>query len=86
MNTETPQPVSQPGMAERDIDAATDVSHTIGEVAGGLRTAVDRLTAVIEDARQPGGPLSTVAAITREAPLASMFVAFLLGVAVARRR
>ena len=86
MDTETPQPTPQPGMAERAIDAATDVSRSIGEVAGGLRAAVDRLTAAIEDARRPGRPLSTVAAITRAAPLASLFVAFLFGVAVARRR
>ncbi|MET4771493.1 hypothetical protein ABIA28_003707 [Bradyrhizobium elkanii] len=33
-----------------------------------------------------GGALATVSAVTREAPLASLFVAFLLGVAVARRR
>jgi hypothetical protein len=86
LNTEIPPPASHPGMAERAIDAATDVSRTIGEVAGGLRAAVDRLTFVIEEARKPGRPLSTVAAITREAPLASLFVAFLFGVALARRR
>ncbi|WGD54829.1 hypothetical protein QA641_13460 [Bradyrhizobium sp. CB1650] len=83
---EVPQPNPQPGMAERAIDAATDVSRTIGEVAGGLHAAVDRLTFAIEQARRPGRPLATVAAITREAPLASLFVAFLFGVAVARRR
>ncbi|OKO86655.1 hypothetical protein AC629_16180 [Bradyrhizobium sp. NAS80.1] len=86
MSTEIPQPIPQPGMAERAIDAATDVSRTIGEVAGGLHAAVGRLTVAIEEARKPGRPLSTVAAITREAPLASLFVAFLFGVAVARRR
>jgi hypothetical protein len=37
-------------------------------------------------ARQPGKPLGTISAITREAPLASLFVAFLFGLAVARRR
>jgi len=73
-------------MAERAIDVATDVSHTIGEVAGGLRAAVDRLTSTIDESRKPGGSLATIAAITREAPLASLFVAFLFGVAVARRR
>ncbi|MBR0964797.1 hypothetical protein JQ554_13690 [Bradyrhizobium diazoefficiens] len=83
---EMPQAASRPGVAERVIDVATDVSHTIGEVAGGLRAAVDRLTDAIDDARKPGRPLATVAAITREAPLASLFVAFLFGVAVARRR
>lgn len=86
MTEETPNTVPQPGMAERAIDAATDVSRTIGEVAGGLRAAVDRLTSAVEEARKPGKPLATVAAITREAPLASLFVAFLFGVAIARRR
>ena len=86
LNTETPQPVPQPGMAERAIDAATDVSRTIGEVAEGLHAAVDRLTATIEEARKPGRPLAIIATITREAPLASLFVAFLFGIAVARRR
>jgi len=86
LSTEIPQPNPQPGVTERAIDAATDVSRTIGEVAGGLHAAVDRLTGAIDEARKPGKPLSTVAAITREAPLASLFVAFLFGVAVARRR
>ncbi|MDA9426840.1 MULTISPECIES: hypothetical protein [Bradyrhizobium] len=86
MSTEVPQSTSQPGVAERAIDAATDVSRTIGEVAGGLQAAVDRLTSAVEESRKPGGTLATIAAITREAPLASLFVAFLFGVAVARRR
>jgi hypothetical protein len=76
----------QPGMAERAIDTATDVSRTITEVSAALQTAVDRLGEAIATARQPGKPLSTVSAIAREAPLASLFIAFLFGVAVARRR
>ena len=86
MNIETPQPIPQPGMAERVIDTATDVSRTITELSAGLLAAVDRLSRAIATARQPGMPLSTVSAITREAPLASLFVAFLFGIAVARRR
>jgi hypothetical protein len=73
-------------MAERAIDTATDVSRTITDVSVALQAAVDRLTEAIRTARQPGMPLSTLSAITREAPLASLFVAFLFGVAVARRR
>ena len=73
-------------MAERAIDTATDVSRTITEVSAALQAAVDRLGEVIATARQPGKPLATVSAIAREAPLASLFVAFLFGVAVARRR
>ena len=78
--------LSQPGMAERAIDTAADVSRTITEVSAALRTAVDRLGKAIATARQPGKPLATISAITREAPLASLLVAFLFGVAVTRRR
>ena len=86
MSIETPQPIPQPGMAQRTIDTATDVSHTITELSAALQAAVDRLSEAIATARQPGQPLSAITAITREAPLASLFVAFLFGVAVARRR
>jgi hypothetical protein len=86
MSIETPEQVPEPGMAERAIDTATDVSRTVTEVSAALRAAVDRLSRAISTARQPGKPLSTISAITREAPLASLFVAFLFGIAVARRR
>jgi hypothetical protein len=87
---ETPEPAPQPGIAQRAVDAAavdtaTDVPYTITEVSAALQAAVDRLSHAIATARQPGKPLSTISAITREAPLASLFVAFLFGVAVARR-
>jgi len=85
VSIETPPPL-QPNMAERAIDTATDVSRTITDVSAALQAAVERLSEAIAAARQPGGPLATVSAITREAPLASLFVAFLFGVAVARRR
>ena len=86
MSIETPQPTFQPGTAERAIDTATDVSRTITDVSAALQAAVDRLSDTIATARQPGKPLATLSAITREAPLASLFIAFLFGIAVARRR
>ena len=86
MNFETPESPLQPGLGERAIDTATDVSRTITEVSEGLRKAVDRLSSAIAASRRPGGMLATVSAVTREAPLASLFFAFLLGIAVARRR
>jgi hypothetical protein len=76
----------QPSMAERAIDTATDVSRTITDVSAGLQAAVDRLSEAVASARRPGAPLSTLSAITRKAPLASLFVAFLFGIVVARRR
>ncbi|WP_426441565.1 hypothetical protein [Bradyrhizobium genosp. P] len=86
MSFESPESPLQPSLGERAIDAATDVSRTITDVSDGLRAAVDRLSSAIAASRRPGGALATVSAVTREAPLASLFVAFLLGVAVARRR
>jgi hypothetical protein len=78
-------PTLQPGMGDRAIDTATDVSRTITDVTEALQATVDRLVDAIKHAREPGQPLATISAITREAPLASLFVAFLFGVAVARR-
>lgn len=86
VGTETLQPTFHPGLAERAIDTATDVSSTITEVSAALQAAVDRLSEIIATARQPGKPLATISAITREAPLASLSIAFLFGVAIARRR
>ena len=85
MKIETQDPL-QPGMAERAIDTATDVSRTLTEVSAALQAAAGRLSDAIIAARRPGMPLATVSAIAREAPLASLFVAFLFGVAIARRR
>ncbi|QPF88256.1 hypothetical protein IC762_25450 [Bradyrhizobium genosp. L] len=86
MSFESPESPLQPTLGERAIDAATDVSRTVTDVSDGLRAAADRLTDAIAASRRPGGVLSTVSAVTREAPLASLFVAFLVGIAVARRR
>jgi hypothetical protein len=86
VSIETPQPTFQPGLAECATDTATDVSRTITDVTAALQAAIDRLSETIATARQPGRPLATISAITREAPLASLLIAFLFGVAVARRR
>ena len=51
---------------------------SIRSVYNSVRTAYGR-------ANEPGKPLATVANLTREAPLGSLFVAFVLGVAFAKR-
>ena len=83
---ETSKPTFQPGAAERAIDTAADVSRAITEISAAFGTAVARLSKAVASARQQGKPLSAIAAVTREAPLASLLVAFLIGAAVARRR
>jgi hypothetical protein len=82
----TTEPTLAPSMAERAIDTAADVSRTIEEVTTGLRIAVERLRSAIDHAQRPGQPLARLRATTREAPLTSLFIAFLLGVAITRRR
>ena len=86
MSFEIPESPLQPSIGERAIDAATEVSRTVTEVSDGLRAAINRLSDAIAASRRPGGALATISAVTREAPLSSLFVAFLLGAAVARRR
>ncbi|MDB5656359.1 MAG: hypothetical protein JWQ94_3972 [Tardiphaga sp.] len=81
---------ANPGMAERGSHSAKSTAKSAAEtgamVGDMFCAAVDKLTSVVEDARRPGKPLDTVAKLTRDAPLGALFVAFLVGVAVARRR
>ncbi|MDB5633121.1 MAG: hypothetical protein JWR49_1976, partial [Tardiphaga sp.] len=53
---------------------------------GTVKDTVHRIGDAIESGKKPGMPLSILSNIAREAPLGSLLVAFLLGVAVARRR
>ena len=83
-----------PEMAERATQgakksargAAGSASEAVAMVSDMFCAAVDKLTTVVDDARRPGKPLDTAAKITRDAPLGALFVAFLVGVAIARRR
>jgi len=59
---------------------------TIEEVSDAVKGAASRASDAIEASRKPGMPLSILSNIAREAPLASLALAFLLGVALARRR
>jgi fructose-1,6-bisphosphatase/sedoheptulose 1,7-bisphosphatase-like protein len=85
VSDETPQ-IPSPSIAERAIDAATELSRGIEDVTAALKVAVDRLRVVIANAERPGQPIARLRAVTRQAPLQSLLVAFLLGVVVARRR
>ena len=69
-----------------DDRAAETGTPTIEEVSDAVKGAASRVGDAIETGRKPGMPLSILSNIAREAPLGSLLVAFLLGVAVARRR
>ena len=69
----TPYPAPEPKSAVADVtDAVKGAAHSI--------------SGAIESGRRPGMPLSILSNVAREAPLGSLLIAFLLGIAVARRR
>jgi hypothetical protein len=56
------------------------------EISDAVKEAIRRIGDAIDEGKKPGRPLSILSNIAREAPLGSLLIAFLLGVAVARRR
>jgi len=59
---------------------------TIADVSDAVKGTAHRIGNAIDAGKKPGMPLSILSNIAREAPLGSLLVAFLLGIAVARRR
>ena len=68
------------------LDPVPEAKSTIAEVSEAVKGTVKGISDTIEAGRKPGMPLSVLSNIAREAPLGSLLVAFLVGIAVARRR
>jgi hypothetical protein len=82
MNEQT----AQPPFVYDGLDPAPEPKSAIAEISDAVKGAADRIGAAIDNGRKPGMPLSILSNVAREAPLGSLLAAFLLGVAVARRR
>jgi hypothetical protein len=82
MSDDTPSPP----LVYEGLDPAPEPKPAIEKVSEAVKGTVHRIGDAIDIGRKPGMPLSILSNIVREAPLGSLFVAFLLGVAVARRR
>lgn len=82
MNDDSPLPP----FPYETIDAPSEPRSTVAEVSDAVKGATQTIRDAIETGRKPGMPLSVLSNIAREAPLGSLLIAFLLGVAVARRR
>jgi hypothetical protein len=67
------------------LDPTLEEKSVISE-GGGIEGTAQRIGEAVDSGRKPGMPLSVLSNIAREAPLGSRLIAFLLGVAVARRR
>ena len=68
------------------LDPTPEPKSTLSEVSEAVKGTAHRVSDAIDAGRKPGMPLSILSNIAREAPLESLLIAFLLGVAVARRR
>jgi hypothetical protein len=68
------------------LDPIAERRSSRSALSEGLRDTIGLVNTTIDAARKPGMPLGILSSITREAPLGSLMVAFLLGVAFARRR
>jgi hypothetical protein len=82
MNDDTPPP---PFIYD-GLDPAPEPKPAIAKVSETVKETAHQIGDAIDTGRKPGMPLSILSNIAREAPLSSLLVAFLLGVAVARRR
>ncbi len=72
--------------AYEGLDPVPEPKSTIADVSEAVKRTANRVSGAIEAGRKPGMPLSILTNIVREAPLGSLLVAFLLGIAIARRR
>jgi hypothetical protein len=77
---------SQPPFVYDGLDPVPEPKSTIADVSEALKNTAQRIGNAVDAGRKPGMPLSVLSNIAREAPLGSLLIAFLLGVAVARRR
>ena len=67
------------------LDPVRERKPIFAEATDVVNSVVTYVGDAIARGRKPGMPLSILSNVTREAPLGSLLVAFLLGVAVARR-
>ena len=72
--------------AYEGLDPVPEPPSAMAEISEAVKGTVNRVSGAIEAGRKPGMPLSILSNIAREAPLGSLLVAFLLGMAFARRR
>lgn len=67
------------------LDPVVEPKSTATELSDALKSAVRQAKGAIAAGQRPGMPLSVLSNVAREAPLGSLLMAFLVGVAVGRR-
>jgi hypothetical protein len=68
------------------LNPAVEDKSAIAAMADAVKETGRKIGDAVDAGKKPGMPLSVLSNIAREAPLGSLLIAFLPGVAVARRR
>jgi hypothetical protein len=68
-----------------DFVLLPDEPSTAAKIADGIKTATGAVSDAIEAGREPGMPLDVLVRAVRQAPLAALGIAFMVGVVFARR-
>jgi len=69
-----------------DFKLLPEEPSTAAKVADGIKTATGAVSDAIKAGREPGMPLYTLAKAVRQAPLAALGIAFMIGVVFATPR
>lgn len=69
-----------------EFDPQTENKSTLDQATETIQSATRRVSDVVDAARQPDMPLDVLVKWTRQAPLQSLAIAFVLGLVLARRR
>ena len=69
-----------------DFTTPPEERGTAAKIVDGIQSATGAVSDAIETSRQPGMPLDVLAKAVREAPLAALGIAFMIGVVFARPR
>ena len=75
-----------PPFVYEGLDPVAEPKSAIALASEALKEAIHRVGDAIDKGRKPGMPLGILSSVAREAPLGSLLIAFLVGVAVGRRR
>ena len=74
-----------PPLVYEGLDPAPEPKPVIEKVSETLKGAANRINGAVDAGKKPGMPLSVLTNVAREAPLGSLLVAFVLGIAIGRR-
>jgi hypothetical protein len=74
------------GADDSDRSVLSRTAEAVRDATEAVQATTQSIADAVEAARRPDAPLAQLARLTRQAPLQSLAIAFLLGALFARRR